>query len=68
MAIVADYIRPDGARIIIHDDCCAYRTRHPEEYARRKAQFYKIADEIRYAAAIRALEEQKHAKAGTDDG
>ncbi len=40
MAIVRDYIHPNGARVIIHDDC--YRDISEEELERRRAEVRRV--------------------------
>lgn len=40
MAIVKDYIHPNGARVIIHEDC--YRDISEEELERRRAEVRRV--------------------------
>ncbi len=40
MAIVRDYIHPNGARVIIDDDC--YRDISEEELERRRAEVRRV--------------------------
>lgn len=57
MAIVKEFITPEGAHVTIHDD--AYANASPEELQRREAEFYRVVARIIRKAAIRAAEEKK---------
>lgn len=56
MAIVKEYVTPEGCRIRFHDD---YLPKTEEELRQRQKHMYEVCGQILRAAAQRRLEEEK---------
>ena len=55
MAIVRDFITPEGVHVIVKDD--AYAGASPEELERRRKHLHEVVARIIQSAAIQAAKE-----------